>query len=321
MPVLPRRVIPSLLLILSLLLTGCSLIIIPEYPKSPASSEDTVIIAALKEPPLLCFSSQNIFPGDYFVILLKNTEDNDEITVSTTLLKNIPPFFPHSTGKIALIPVNYRTKPGQYPLFIKISRDGQVILEKEENIIVEPKKFLTQYLKVTASQEAQRTAELSAQDAVHTSKAKSVSAPQPLWEDEFIQPVEGRISTEYGLIRYINNVESGRHAGIDIAAPKGTPVKAANTGTVNLARKLNVTGYTVIIDHGLNVYSGYCHMDSLAVKDGDTVKKGDIIGKVGSTGFSTGPHLHWTVSFGQVFVNPWLFLEEDPLAWINAGID
>ncbi|MCR4442287.1 MAG: M23 family metallopeptidase [Peptococcaceae bacterium] len=126
-------------------------------------------------------------------------------------------------------------------------------------------------------------------------------------------PVEGKITTEFGLIRYINNVESGRHSGLDIAAGRGTPVKAANSGTINLARKLNVTGNTVIIDHGLKLYSTYCHMDKILVKEGEEVKKGQVIGQVGSTGFSTGPHLHWNISIGSTFVNPWLFLDKDPL--------
>ncbi len=271
----------------------------------------------LPQPQLaVSFSKTEIFPGDYFVIYVDNLKTTDEINILTELVGKTPPLISYRNGKIAVFAVNYRTKPGQYPLVLTINRNGQTIFEKKEEIVIAPKDFQTQYLQVTASQQATRTDALAQQDAVHVNKAKSVSSDTPLWEGLFIMPIEGRISTEYGLVRYINKVESGRHAGLDIAASRGTPVKAANSGIVNLSRLLNVTGNTVIIDHGMNFFSAYCHMDVLLVKDGDSVKKGDIIGKVGSTGFSTGPHLHWTISSGALFINPWLFLEEDPLGWI-----
>ena len=297
------------LLILALVLTSV-LIFLP--PISTIKEEP------MPEPPLTVhFSKTEIFPGDFFVIYVDNFKTTDEINISTKIVDKTPSPMPYRNGVIAVFAVNYRTKPGQYPLAIKIGRNGEALLEQERQIVVAQKDFATQYLRVTASQQANRTEELSRQDSVQTNKAKSISSDVPLWEGAFLMPVEGRISTEYGLVRYINNVESGRHAGIDIAAPQGTPIKAANNGIINLAKRLNVTGNTIIIDHGMNFFSAYCHLDILLVKDGDTVKKGDIIGEVGSTGFSTGPHLHWTISSGLRFINPWLFLDEDPFGWIN----
>jgi murein DD-endopeptidase MepM/ murein hydrolase activator NlpD len=120
------------------------------------------------------------------------------------------------------------------------------------------------------------------------------------------------------MIRYINKEESSRHSGLDLAAAKGTTVKAANNGIVRLSMLLKVTGNTVIIDHGCNVYSSYAHLDKLLVAEGDKVKKGDIIGEVGSTGFSTGPHLHWTTTIGKVYINPETLVEKDPLEFLNS---
>ncbi|MFZ5753333.1 MAG: M23 family metallopeptidase [Bacillota bacterium] len=267
--------------------------------------------------PVLHLSTLEVCPGDYLVIYVENVNRDDHIALSTGLLQNPPGFTHYKRGQVALAAVNYRTAAGKYFLYISISRKGQVVWEKREMITVLPKKFLTQNLKVTRQQQAIRNEKLWKEDSAFIEKAKSVSAPEPLWQGKFLQPVEGRISTEYGVIRYINNVESGRHAGIDIAARKGTPVKATNRGMVTLSMPLHLTGNTIIIDHGMDIFSAYSHLDRLLVKEGQLVEKGDIIGEIGSTGFSTGPHLHWTISIGPVFTNPWRLLESDPLEWIK----
>jgi murein DD-endopeptidase MepM/ murein hydrolase activator NlpD len=268
--------------------------------------------------PVLSFSSVEISQGDYFSIYLRDVKENDEIVIGTDLEGEEPVFYPYQEGRAALIGVNYRTVPGEYYFQVQVFRDGSSILDEQKQISVASKKFETQHLTVTSEQQEKRTDVLWDEDRKHTTRARSITAGERLWEGEFLMPLEGRLTTAFGVIRYINGVESERHSGLDIAAPRGTPVKVANSGKVNLAMSLNVTGNTVIIDHGFNLFSAYCHMDRLLVQEGDTVQKGDIVGEVGSTGFSTGPHLHWTISIGPVFVNPWLFLEKDPLEWITA---
>ncbi|MEW5920090.1 MAG: M23 family metallopeptidase [Bacillota bacterium] len=259
--------------------------------------------------PTLAISNREISPGDYFTVFLEGALQGDGISVDTKLVDGKPLFFPFAQGMVALVGVNYCTAPGSYAFNVELRRGGTPLLVREEVITVIPKEFTKQHLRVTAGQQAQRSDDLWQQDREHTRRARSQTAGVPLWEGEFMMPVQGRITTEFGVIRYINDVESGRHSGLDIAAPTGTPVRAANTGVVTLAMHLYVTGNTVIIDHGLNLFSAYSHMDRLLVTEGETVEKGTIIGEVGSTGFSTGPHLHWTISIGPVFVNPWLFFE------------
>lgn len=308
-----KRIFCSLLLALVF-----ALVVVFLLPPAFLNREEPLPEKPLPEkPPAVSFSKQELFPGDYFMLYVENLKTADEISVSTKLVNKTPQFFPYRGGQVAVFAVNYRTAPGIYPLAVTVNRNGMPSFEHAAEITIAPKDFKTQYLRVTAKQQAIRTEDAANEDTIRVNKAKSISAAEPLWEGRFIVPVEGRISTEYGLVRYINKVESGRHAGVDIAAPAGTPVKAANSGIVSLSCPLNVSGNTVIIDHGMNFFSAYCHMDELLVNEGDTVNKGDIIGKVGSTGFSTGPHLHWTVSSGTAFINPWLFLEEDPLAWLE----
>ncbi len=279
------------------------------YP-GPEKAENAVPLEVVSEPeqepepvPEIILSGMELQPGGCFEIYLKGLTERDEIKISTPLLLEQPAFFEYREGKLAVVPINCRTKEGDYDYRVQVLRDGETAVDKEAVLKVLPKEFEKQYLTVSTTQQAQRSDENFDEDKVHTDRAKAVTSDIPLWEGVFIKPVEGRISTEFGQIRYVNKTESGRHSGLDLAAARGTPVKAANNGSVRLAMMLKVTGNTVIIDHGFNIYSAYAHLDKLLVKEGDQVKKGDIIGEVGSTGFSTGPHLHWTTTVGKVYIN------------------
>ena len=110
-------------------------------------------------------------------------------------------------------------------------------------------------------------------------------------------PVTGRISGVFGSQRILNGQPRQPHYGIDIAVPKGTPVRAPASGLVTLVKDLYFSGWTVIINHGLGLNSTFLHLDSTAISVGDTVQRGSIIGTVGSTGRSTGPHLDWRLDW------------------------
>ena len=267
--------------------------------------------------PEIVFSETELLPGDCFAIYLKGLTKRDDIQVSTAFVQGQPRFFSFMEGRLAVVGTSCRTKEGDYSCKVQVLRDGVTAAEKEETFKVHHKEFVEQHLTVTSTQKEQRSDDNFDMDKVHTERAKSVTSEKPLWEGTFVKPVEGRVSTEFGMIRYINKEESGRHSGIDIAAARGTPVKAANNGVVRLSMMLNVTGNTIIIDHGCNIYSSYAHLDKLLAEEGAEVKKGDIIGEVGSTGFSTGPHLHWSTTIGTLYINPESLTESDPLAFIR----
>jgi murein DD-endopeptidase MepM/ murein hydrolase activator NlpD len=110
-------------------------------------------------------------------------------------------------------------------------------------------------------------------------------------------PVTGRISGVFGSQRILNGQPRQPHYGIDIAVPKGTPVRAPASGLVTLVKDLYFSGWTIIINHGLGLNSTFLHLDSIAISVGDTVQRGSIIGTVGSTGRSTGPHLDWRLDW------------------------
>ncbi|RLL08708.1 M23 family metallopeptidase [Anaerotruncus massiliensis (ex Liu et al. 2021)] len=215
-----------------------------------------------------------------------------------------PRFFSAGDGsQIALLPVRYTTPAGVYGLTVTA---GDEVLTRE--IVVEQREFEVQYLEMDAAT-AEETALSAAANAEWEEKVeplKAVADPVQYWEGPFLQPVSGEITTQFGCIRYTNDDPTpSRHGGIDIAAKTGTDVLAANNGRVLFAERIQLTGNTVVIEHGYGLKSFYYHMDSLSVSAGDAVKKGDKIGEVGTTGYSTGPHLHFALAVNNVFVNPW----------------
>ncbi len=117
----------------------------------------------------------------------------------------------------------------------------------------------------------------------------------PAWlgDGRFILPHKGKSWGNFGQRRLNNNILSSVHGGLDIRALPGDEIHASNSGRVALASDLYMSGKTVIIDHGMGIYSTYCHLSKLLVRRGQTVVKGGTLGSCGSTGRSTGPHLHW----------------------------
>lgn len=127
---------------------------------------------------------------------------------------------------------------------------------------------------------------------------------------EFIWPVQGRISGRFGRARVYNGKPGSPHSGMDIAAPSGTPVKAPAAGIITFADPdLYLTGGTILLDHGHGVSSNFLHLSRIDVQVGQRVQQGEVIGAVGSTGRSTGPHLHWGMNWFGVRVDPQLVLE------------
>ena len=123
-------------------------------------------------------------------------------------------------------------------------------------------------------------------------------------------PVQGRTSSPFGLRRFFNGEERNAHSGLDFAVGRGTPVKAPADGVVTIVGDYFFNGKTVFIDHGQGFVTMYCHLDGIDVKKGQQIKRGDVLGRVGSTGRSTGPHLHWNVSLNGNRVDPAIFLRK-----------
>lgn len=207
---------------------------------------------------------------------------------------------------LAFVGIDVETKPGAYPLTVKIVRPDGSFEDVRRDLLVVERKFPSaklslkpEYVTPPASVQARikREAELVA-------LALSVVTPEWLGDGPFAAPHDAPSWANFGQRRLNNGVLRSLHTGLDLRVPFGEPVRASNAGRVAVASDLYLGGKTVIIDHGLGVFSAYGHMSELRVKRGETVKKGQVVGLCGSTGRSTGPHLHWSFKILEARVDP-----------------
>ena len=219
-------------------------------------------------------------------------------------------FFPIKDQLYAgLLGLDMQDSPGRYELTIEVVYPGRterrslsVLVMKEDYPVQRltlPSRMVDLDRKTLARVETESKA---------VRKAFAGFVPHPLWKGRFVEPVHGKISGRFGSRRVINGQPRKPHSGEDIAAPQGTPVVAMNDGIVRLAADHFFSGKGVIVDHGLGLFSMYFHLSSVDVEHGQVVKKGQVIGKVGSTGRATGPHLHWGVRLNGSRVDPYSLL-------------
>lgn len=249
--------------------------------------------------------NQNNVAGEFFIINVLNLKSDQIPSAKSKTLKNLM-FFKTNKGYTLIIPLDYYQKKYKHKIEFYITENMKTNLVKTEYLIVDNTEFSKQYLtidkKIAASTKNDKSSE--EYEKIFT-PIRDVSSLNPYFDDTFIMPVKGRISTEFGMSRYVNgSITSYRHSGIDIAAKKGTKILATNRGKVILSTSLIMTGNTVVLDHGMGIFSVYFHMDKIEVKNGEIVEKAGVIGTVGNTGFSTGAHLHFTMSYYKTNINP-----------------
>lgn len=148
------------------------------------------------------------------------------------------------------------------------------------------------------------TAALIAADNKLLRAARAQLELTPFYQTGLIRPAEGRISGVFGSQRVLNGTPGAFHAGLDIAGPIGTPVRAAADGVVALQRSMVMSGNTVLLNHGFGLQTTYIHMSKINVADGQRVKQGDVIGEIGMTGRANGPHLHFSVNWFNTCLDP-----------------
>ena len=145
------------------------------------------------------------------------------------------------------------------------------------------------------------------------SSARAMRDQRTDYEEGFAWPASGRISGVYGSQRVLNGEPRRPHYGLDIAAPTGSPVYAPADGIITMSHPdMYFSGGTIILDHGQGLSSSFLHLSKLLVEAGTTVKKGDLIAEIGSTGRASGPHLDWRMNWLNRRVDPELLLEGSP---------
>ncbi len=207
-------------------------------------------------------------------------------------------------------------EPGAYPVSVDLlAADGAVLDSFQTTLTVVDVAYPVEYITLPPDRAALLDPAIVQEENNRRAATFSVFTVAKLWSGPFIMPVAGPIGGGYGVGRSYNEAPVvDFHHGTDIIADAGVPVVAANSGRVAFAGALTVRGNSVIIDHGLGVYSAYHHLSQIAVVEGQDVAKGEVVGAVGDTGLATGPHLHWEIIVIGVNVDPlpWTAVEIGP---------
>jgi murein DD-endopeptidase MepM/ murein hydrolase activator NlpD len=213
-------------------------------------------------------------------------------------------------GLTALTSLPLQAEPGSRPLRGVVIDEFGFSHEVHGSVRVAANPNPVQELDVAAATLAVVTPEGRELEAAALAKAFAAVGPEPRWQEPFVLPVDGRHTSAFGLPRrYTRGGPVSHHLGTDIAAPTGTPILATNHGVVRVAGMYPIKGGLTVLDHGFGVSSLYFHQSVLVVGVGDVVERGQVIGFVGSTGLSTGPHLHWEMRVDGV--------PTAPLAWVD----
>jgi len=212
--------------------------------------------------------------------------------------------------RFAFVGLDLGLEPGSYPMTVTFERTNGGREAVQRDIVVEAKEFPRKklWVKESFAVPPKEVEERIRREAELVAWVYGIITPRWLGDGAFLQPNKGKVFPNFGQRRIYNDAPRSTHTGVDIAAPQGDPIRAANAGKVVLASRLYLSGNAVIIDHGLGVFSFYGHMSKILVKRGQAVGKGDVIGKCGTTGRSTGPHLHWAVRVFDSRVDPFSLL-------------
>ena len=265
-------------------------------------------------PPADAMPEQALVPGGIAIIGLDEFAPDTRVTFDgrkTTIFKYDDTWY-------ALAGISLKAKPGEYHFKIQ-HKDGAVQTSKVE---VVNKRYKEQHLTI----KNKRKVNPNKTDMERISRERErKQAAKTHWsntypEVDFIWPVNGEISSIFGLRRFFNEQERNPHNGLDIAAAEGTPVQVAADGTVIETGDFFFSGNMVYVDHGQGLISIYAHLSRIDVKPGDRLKRGDVLGAVGQTGRVTGAHLHFAVMTNGVLIDPlYLLPEKQPNAPVQLS--
>jgi murein DD-endopeptidase MepM/ murein hydrolase activator NlpD len=214
-------------------------------------------------------------------------------------------FFRGRDGWFALAGADVEAHAGPSTLHITAHAPGKA-LDLSRPVTIHAARYRTEKLSVAPKFVAPGPEELKQIDADRETKKKvfASSAPEPLWRGSFRAPVDAEPTDSFGVRRTFNGKLASVHMGADFRARMGTPVRAANSGVVVLARTLYFEGNCVVIDHGMGLFTLSMHFSRIDVKEGQRVNAGDQLGLSGDTGRVTGPHLHFAVRWQGANLDP-----------------
>jgi hypothetical protein len=246
--------------------------------------------------------SRSMRPGELVVFTITVPAPVDRVRVRA-FDREIVPFPVGDRVWEALVGIDLDARPGTSVVTVDA---GSAALRTTYTLAITPRTFRTRRLTVD---EAFVTPPPSEQERITREAALLASvwkapARERLWTAPFVRPVPGLANSAFGTRSIFNGKPRNAHGGADFLSPAGTPIHAPNAGLVVLARDLYFSGGTVVIDHGLGLFSMLAHLSAIDAREGDTVTAGQVVGRVGATGRVTGPHLHWAVRAGNARIDP-----------------
>jgi murein DD-endopeptidase MepM/ murein hydrolase activator NlpD len=248
--------------------------------------------------------ARSIQPGE-LVLLTVVTPDPADVLIAQAFGHRVATYRVDRTSWRTLVGIDLDTPVGRYSVTFDATIAGHRV-EATSTLDVRDKAFPTRALSVAeafVNPPATETDRIAAEAARLTAIWK-VETPRRLWDGPFVRPVAEPANSAFGSRSVFNGQLRAPHSGADFLSPAGTPVHAPAGGKIVVAAPLYYTGNTVVIDHGLGLYSLFAHFSAIAVHEGDLVSAGDVLGRVGATGRVTGPHLHWAIRCGGARVDP-----------------
>jgi hypothetical protein len=251
-------------------------------------------------------TERSMQPGEVVLFEIHSSRPLNQLLISA--FERQFPAFTEDNGLIwnCLVGIDGDCNPGRYGVKLEGSAPDGTVVSESYSLDVLTKKFPTRVLQVEPKYV---TPPENVLDRIRNERRLvddifASTTQEKLWKGPFRAPVPGEVISEFGKRSIFNGQPRSSHSGTDFRGAVGTPIHAPNTGRVVFTGDLYYTGNTVIIDHGLGLYSYLGHMSAITAQEGDLVEIGDLIGKVGATGRVTGPHLHWTVRLRISRVDP-----------------
>ena len=219
------------------------------------------------------------------------------------------PIFRTKTQLVGWVPIPIDTKYGNGTIQIyRTAQTSKLVTQKSIRIIPWNYRKFFYYAKTMES--IQRHRAVARVEWREMEPVLTHITPTRYFSGSFLLPVNNIVTQPFGAANFVNGKPGTRHSGTDLRARMGTPVHAAQSGIVRITKRFTAFGGTVVIDHGWGIYSVYFHLSKFLVQNGKVVRRGQVIARSGNTGYSTGPHLHWSMSLYNVRV--------DPLQWLSA---
>jgi murein DD-endopeptidase MepM/ murein hydrolase activator NlpD len=249
------------------------------------------------------------------IIVVKVSVDDLAARAQGKFLGRSISFFPDTRleepkGFVGLLGIDLQDEPGTHELIVEL-KTGEQSRTLRYSVSIVKEKFHIEHLTLPKDKVDldEKTLARWKAEQEQVKEALATDSQSKLWQPGFVEPVSGKRTGIFGSVRIMNGQARNPHNGEDIGAPLGAVVVATNDGVVRLTVDHFFSGKGVFLDHGLGFYSMYFHLSEVLVKEGEQVKAGQIVGKVGVTGRATGPHLHWGVKLNGARVNPYALLD------------